>query len=51
MMGGGSGSIEAAYLNDGYSIGCTIILPYRQEPNLYCHKWINIPYLFLHKFL
>jgi len=55
MTGGGPGIMEAAnkgaYLNNGYSIGCNIILPYEQEPNPYLHKWINIPYFFVRKFL
>ncbi len=55
MTGGGPGIMEAAnkgaYLNKGYSIGCNIILPLEQEPNPYLHKWINIPYFFVRKFL
>src|SRR6056297_1898839 len=55
MTGGGPGIMEAAnkgaYLNNGYSIGCNIILPIEQEPNPYLHKWINIPYFFVRKFL
>tara|TARA_R110002153_G_scaffold48004_5_gene135572 strand:+ start:1823 stop:2599 length:777 start_codon:yes stop_codon:yes gene_type:complete len=55
MTGGGPGIMEAAnkgvYLNNGYSIGCNIILPHEQKPNPYLHKWINIPYFFVRKFL
>lgn len=55
MTGGGPGIMEAAnkgaYLNKGYSIGCNIILPFEQKPNPYLHKWINIPYFFVRKFL
>lgn len=55
MTGGGPGIMEAAnkgaFLNKGYSIGCNIILPFEQEPNPYLHKWINIPYFFVRKFL
>jgi len=55
MTGGGPGIMEAAnkgaFLNKGYSIGCNIILPHEQEPNPYLHKWINIPYFFVRKFL
>lgn len=55
MTGGGPGIMEAAnkgaYLNNGYSIGCNIVLPHEQEPNPFLHKWINIPYFFVRKFL
>ncbi|KAA2219820.1 LOG family protein [Maribacter flavus] len=55
MTGGGPGIMEAAnkgaYLNNGFSIGCNIILPFEQKPNPYLHKWINIPYFFVRKFL
>ena len=55
MTGGGPGIMEAAnkgaYLNHGYSIGCNIVLPKEQKPNPYLHKWVNIPYFFVRKFL
>jgi len=55
MTGGGPGIMEAAnkgaYLNNGFSIGCNIILPKEQSPNPYLHKWIDIPYFFVRKYL
>tara|TARA_R110000868_G_scaffold86347_8_gene242208 strand:+ start:2728 stop:3492 length:765 start_codon:yes stop_codon:yes gene_type:complete len=55
MTGGGPGIMEAAnkgaFLNNGYSIGCNIILPHEQKANPYLHKWIDIRYFFVRKFI
>ncbi len=53
VTGGGGGIMEAANRGakdvDGRSIGCNIILPQEQKPNIYLDKYVNINYFFVRK--
>ncbi len=55
MTGGGPGLMEAANRGakevNGRSVGCNIVLPFEQKPNLYLDKWVNIRYFFVRKTL
>ncbi len=55
ITGGGPGIMEAANRGakdvGGRSIGCNIILPHEQHPNIYLDKWVDFDLFFVRKTL
>lgn len=55
LTGGGPGLMEAANRGakdvGGRSVGCNIVLPIEQKPNIYLDKWVYIKHFFIRKIL